>query len=85
MTKLPPIRLLVARALQANASAVILGRNHPSGVADASESDRLFTEDLYAALKSIGIKLLDHLIFGELDTFSFADSGLMDEVALNVG
>ena len=81
----PPIRLLVARALQANASAVILGHNHPSGVADASESDRLFTEDLYAALKPIGIKLLDHLIFGERDTFSFADNGLMDEVALNVG
>jgi DNA repair protein RadC len=81
----PPIRLLVARALQANASAVIVGHNHPSGVADASESDRLFTEDLYVALKPIGIKLLDHLIIGERETFSFADNGLMDEMALNAG
>jgi DNA repair protein RadC len=44
----PQIRLIVARALQANASTVIMAHNHPSGVADASESDRLFTEDLYA-------------------------------------
>ncbi len=37
----PPIRLIVARALQANASAVIVAHNHPSGEAEASESDRL--------------------------------------------
>jgi len=78
----PPIRLIVARALQANASAVIIAHNHPSGAADASESDRLFTEDLYAALKPIGLKLLDHIVIGESSVFSFADSGMMDEIAL---
>ena len=50
----PPIRLIVARALQANASVVIVAHNHPSGAAEPSESDRLFTEDLFAALKPIG-------------------------------
>ena len=78
----PPIRLIVARALQANASAVIIAHNHPSGAADASESDRLFTEDLYAALNPIGLKLLDHIVIGENSFFSFADSGMMDEIAL---
>ena len=78
----PPIRLIVARALQANASAVIIAHNHPSGAAEASESDRLFTEDLYAALKPIGLKLLDHIVIGENSFFSFADSGMMDEIAL---
>lgn len=78
----PPIRFIVARALQANASAVIIGHNHPSGTADASESDRLFTEDLYAALNPIGLKLLDHIVIGENSVFSFADSGMMDEIAL---
>ena len=78
----PQIRLIVARALQANASMVIMAHNHPSGVADASESDRLFTEDLYAALKPIGLKLLDHIVIGENSVFSFADSGMMDEIAL---
>lgn len=78
----PPIRLIVARALQANASAVILGHNHPSGAAEASESDRFFTEDVLKALKPIGVKVLDHVIVGADKVFSFADSGLLDEIAL---
>ena len=78
----PPIRLIVTRALQANASAVIVAHNHPSGVAEASEADRFFTEDLFGALTPIGVKLLDHLVIGGDAVYSFADSGLMDEIAL---
>jgi DNA repair protein RadC len=78
----PPIRSIVARALQANATAIIVGHNHPSGAAEASESDRLFTEDLYAALKPIGVRLLDYVIIGSDSDFSFADNGLMDEIML---
>jgi len=81
----PPIRLIVARALQANASAVILGHNHPSGAAEASESDRLFTEDVFKALKPIGVKVLEHVIVGADAVFSFADSGLLDEIELSQG
>ena len=77
----PQIRLIVSRVLQANASMVIVAHNHPSGAADASESDRLFTEDLFAALKPIGVKLLDHIVIGEDSIFSFADKGIMDEIA----
>lgn len=78
----PPIRLVVARALQANASAVVVAHNHPSGVAVASESDRLFTEELFSALRPIGVKLLDHFIFAGEAVYSFADNGMMDEIAL---
>lgn len=78
----PPIRLIATRALQVNASAVIVAHNHPSGSAEASESDKLFTEDLFGALKPIGVKLLDHVIIGEEVAFSFADSGMLDEIAL---
>lgn len=81
----PPIRLIVARALQANASAVILAHNHPSGAAEASESDKLFTEDVFRALKPIGVKVLDHLVIGTDSVNSFADSGLLDEIALAHG
>lgn len=81
----PPIRLIVTRVLQANASAVILAHNHPSGVAEPSESDRLFTEDVLGALQPIGVKLLDHVVIGGEAAFSFADCGLMDELALSVG
>jgi DNA repair protein RadC len=79
----PPIRLVVARALQANASAIIVAHNHPSGAAEASESDRLFTEDLFGALKPIGVKLLDHCVIGGEEVYSFADNGLMDEIAIS--
>lgn len=34
-------------------------------------------------LGPIGIKLLDHVIIGGEHTFSFADSGMMDEIALS--
>jgi DNA repair protein RadC len=70
------------RALQANASALIAAHNHPSGVAEASESDRLLTQDMIVATRPLGLKLLDHVIVGEGTTFSFADSGLLDELEL---
>ena len=69
----PPIRMIVARALQANATVVIIAHNHPSGAAEASESDRLFTEDLFAALKPIGVKFGSSLWRDTV--YSFADHG----------
>jgi len=78
----PPLRSIVARALQVNASAIIAAHNHPSGVAEPSESDRLLTQDLIAACRPLGLKVLDHVIVGDETTFSFADSGLLDEFEL---
>ncbi len=78
----PPIRLVVTRALQANASGLIAAHNHPSGSVNPSESDRIFTEDLISALRPLGMKLLDHVIVGAEKVFSFADSGVLDELKL---
>ena len=80
---LPAIRDIVAKALLTNASALIIGHNHPSSVAEASESDRIFTGDVLAALRPIGITLLDHIIVAGDTTYSFAETGLMAE--LNLG
>ena len=80
----PSIRIIVARALQLNASAIIAMHNHPSGKAEASESDKIFTHDLICAMKPIEIKLLDHLIVGADSVLSFTDSGLMEEISLTV-
>lgn len=77
----PPLRTVVAHALQVNAIALIAGHNHPSGRAEPSESDRLLTSDLIAACRPLGLRVLDHVIVGE-ETFSFADSGLLDELEL---
>ncbi len=78
----PPIRTIVARALQTNASALIAAHNHPSGVAEPRESDRALTRDLIAACHPLGIKVLDHVIIVEIGCFSFADAGLLDALAL---
>ena len=61
----PPLRTIVMRALQVNASGLIAVHNHPSGVAEASESDRLLTQDMIAAIRQLGLKLLDHVIVAE--------------------
>jgi len=73
----PAIRDIVARAMHSNASALIIGHNHPSGAAEASESDRMFTSDVIAALRPIGIALLDHVIIAGDTTYSFAEAGIM--------
>jgi len=76
----PPLRNIVARALQVNASALIAAHNHPSGAADPSESDRLLTQDLIAAARPLGLSVLDHVIVGAETTYSFADRGVLDEL-----
>lgn len=78
----PPLRIIIARALQVNASGLIAAHNHPSGAAEPSESDRLLTKDLIAASRPLGLRLLDHVIVGGDANYSFADSGQLDELEL---
>jgi DNA repair protein RadC len=70
-------REVVNRALQLNAAAVILAHNHPSGVAEPSQADRRITERLQAALALLDIRVLDHIIVGAGQQFSFAERGLL--------
>lgn len=78
----PPIRNIVSRALQVNATCLIAAHNHPSGSIEPSESDIILTKDLISATRALSIKILDHIIVGEEKTYSFADSGLLDELEL---
>lgn len=70
-------REVVKRALQFNASAVILGHNHPSGVAEPSEADRHITVKLAKALALVEIRLLDHLVVSRGGHVSLAERGLI--------
>ena len=70
-------REVAVRALQYRAAAVILAHNHPSGVAEPSSADRRITERLVAALGLLDIRVLDHIIVGAGQAFSFAESGLL--------
>ena len=71
-----PIRRIVEMALGANASAVVLAHNHPSGWAVPSSEDVQTTKRLAMALRSVEIELIDHIVVGDEDFVSIAQSGL---------
>jgi DNA repair protein RadC len=68
-------RIVVERALQLKAAAVILAHNHPSGVAEPSSADRQLTDRLGRALDLIDVAVLDHFVIGEGRPVSFAERG----------
>lgn len=68
-------REVVRRCLAHNAAAVMLGHNHPSGVAEASQADRAITRRLVEALALIEVRVLDHFIVGDGPALSFAARG----------
>ncbi len=70
-------REVVKEALAANAAAVILAHNHPSGVAEPSGADLALTRRLAEALALVEIRVLDHLIIGDGEAMSLAARGLM--------
>ena len=51
-------------AIAANASAVVLAHNHPSGDPTPSEADIKVTRDLIRAGQLLKIEVLDHVIIG---------------------
>ena len=70
-------REVVKTALARNAAAVIFAHNHPSGVAQPSQSDELLTRNLREALALVEVKVLDHFIVAGNQTISFAERGLL--------
>ena len=70
-------RVMVQRALELNAAAVIFTHNHPSGVAEPSRADELLTQRLKDALALVEVRVLDHIIVTNVETTSFAERGLL--------
>jgi DNA repair protein RadC len=70
-------REVVKHCLAHNAAKVIFAHNHPSGKAEPSQSDCNLTQLLKEALQLIDIKVIDHIIVGHKECFSFAESGLL--------
>ena len=70
-------REVVKQALARNAAAVIVAHNHPSGVAEPSQADQLITQRLKQALGLVEVRVLDHLIVGDGQCFSFSEHGLL--------
>ncbi|MCG9584083.1 DNA repair protein RadC [Vibrio tubiashii] len=68
-------REVVKRALEHNSAALILAHNHPSGVAEPSQSDRRITRRISDALALVDIRVLDHFVIGDGEIVSFAERG----------
>ncbi len=70
-------REVVKKVLFHNAAAIIVAHNHPSGVAEPSQSDTAITLKLQDALQLIDVRLLDHLVIGDGYFVSLSDRGLL--------
>ncbi|MFP4274386.1 MAG: RadC family protein [Paracoccaceae bacterium] len=70
-------REVIKRALDLNASALILVHNHPSGDPTPSGSDIAMTEQIRAACEAVSITLHDHLVIGRSRETSFRAEGLL--------
>jgi DNA repair protein RadC len=64
-------------ALDNNATSIILGHNHPSGQLAPSDADIKLTRKLKEAGDMLDLPVLDHLIIGDGNYYSFADEGIM--------
>ncbi len=71
------VRLVMKKALELGAVALILAHNHPSGSLRPSKADKEVTQRLKKGASALDIKVLDHLIVTQKDYFSFADGGLL--------
>ena len=70
-------REVAKRALELNASALILVHNHPSGDPTPSQSDISMTDQINSACIALGLTLHDHLIIGKSTELSFRSAGYL--------
>ncbi len=70
-------REVFADPITDRASSIIIAHNHPSGELKPSKKDIQITEQLKSAGKTLGIKLLDHIIFNQKNYYSFLENDEM--------
>lgn len=70
-------REVMKRCLSHNSAKIILAHNHPSGNPTPSHADQELTRVLKESLALIDIQVLDHIVIGKNDHFSFAETGLI--------
>ncbi len=68
-------REVFADPITDRASAIIVAHNHPSGSLEPSKEDQEITRQLKAAGETLGIRLLDHIIFNNKGCYSFLEQG----------
>lgn len=74
-------RIVVETVLRYKATSVLLCHNHPGGSARPSNEDVVLTNSLRGTLHPLGVEIMDHIIIGENQYFSFFENGyLKDEI-----
>ncbi|MFH0986041.1 MAG: DNA repair protein RadC [Candidatus Omnitrophota bacterium] len=66
-------REIVREAIFQNAVSLVLVHNHPSGKVEPSREDYEITQKIKAACQTVSIRILDHIIIGENQYFSFSE------------
>lgn len=70
-------RVILKKALEQDATAIVLCHNHPSGNLKPSRADEELTLKIKEAAKYFDIRVLDHIIVSEEGYYSFADEGIL--------
>jgi DNA repair protein RadC len=70
-------RVILKKALEHDATAIILCHNHPSGSLKPSKADEDLTWKIREAARYFDIQILDHIIVSDEGYYSFADEGLL--------
>ncbi len=70
-------RLILKKAVEQEATSLILSHNHPSGNLQPSQADQDITQKIKQAASYFDIRVLDHIIVSDEGYFSFADEGLV--------
>ena len=73
-------RKFIRRALEADATGVIMAHNHPSGDPRPSQADIEMTHQLGKAAKLLNITIYDHIIVGANDCYSMLNNGLLENL-----
>jgi DNA repair protein RadC len=71
------VKIVLKHGIEVLATAMIAVHNHPSGNVKPSQTDIELTKKLKEAAKMVDLTLIDHLILGEKQYYSFADEGMM--------
>jgi DNA repair protein RadC len=72
-------REVIKEAITESAAALVLIHNHPSGEPQPSQDDIEITNRIISVCELVGIRILDHIIIGDNNYFSFFNEGLIRE------
>ena len=70
-------RRVVEAALRRQAAALVLAHNHPNGIVEPTEHDKVVTRAIVLAADTLSLRVVDHLIVSPGETFSFRKAGLL--------